>query len=327
MGKDANIRKIQNVIAGIAKNVNKKSWTCIVEGCKENAINSHLLMQNGILNVVAEDGHLIELRPKAIEAFKKDIFPISFNKVGITQAISFPLFCNSHDTILFKEIENGSVDFTNYNHLALYSYRSICAEIRRKDIEIEKLKRELASEILNKELSFDWYELKEGQKLMIELGRDELNFYKKQLIRDVTEKTESFNFTSLKIPINGIYVSTPTSLFSTENDTLEGEILNMFIFHLIPCEDYSWLIMGYHKEYVNDKILKYINRWTNVETNKIGYMLTGMLLQSETWGMKPSLFNKIPQKQINRFYELYEESINTLEQSPIEEFNLFEGLF
>lgn len=326
MAKENKIRKVQNVLAGIAKNVSKKKWKCFVEECMEDAINSHLLMQNGILNVVAENGHLIEFRPKAIEALKKDRLPFMFHKVGISQAISFPLFCNSHDTSLFQEIECGCTDFTNYKHLALYSYRSICAEIRRKDVEIEKMKRELASEILNTEF-YDRLEIRRLQKLMMEKGRDELCFYKEQLMMDLKEESKSYEFVSIQIPIIGVYVSTSSSLFSTKEETITKSILNMFIFHLIPCEMYSWLIMGYHKKYVNNKILEYIEKWKNIPMDKLGYMLTGMLLQSETWGLRPSLFEKISQEYIDHFVKLYGESCNTLDQSPIENFNLFEGLF
>lgn len=327
MAKDNKIRKIQNVFVGIAKNVSKKRWKCIVEECTEDAINSHLLMQNGILNSVAEKGHLVELRPKAIEAFKKEVLPYEFCKVGITQAISFPLFCNFHDTILFKEIECGCADYTKYKHLALYSYRSICAEIRRKDIEIEKMARELSSEILNKELSDDWNETRKFQKQMMEKGRDELCFYRDELIKDINEGTENYEFVFVKLPVTGIYVSTPSSLFSTEDETVTKSILNMFIFHLIPNEEFSWLVMGYHKNYVNNEVLRYIEKWKDVTKNKLGYMLTGMLLQSETWGLKPSMFNKIPQEYIDQFYMHYEENCNSLNQYPIEDFNLFEGIF
>lgn len=326
MAKENKIRKVQNVLAGIAKNVAKKKWKCIVEECTEDAINSHLLMQNGILNMIAEDGHLIEMRAKAIEALDKERLPFMFRKVGISQAISFPLFCNSHDTSLFQEIECGCADFTNYKHLALYSYRSICAEIRRKDIEIEKMKRELASEILNTEI-YDWIETRGFQKLMMEKGRDDLCFYKEQMMMDLKEGSKNYEFISIKVPITGVYVSTPSSLFSTEEETMTKSMLNMFIFHLIPGEKYSWLIMGYHKKYMNNKILEYIEKWKNIPIDKFGYMLTGLLLQSETWGLRPSLFEKIPQEHIDHFFRLYEECCNTLDQSPIETFNLFEGLF
>ena len=82
----------------------------MAEGCHETSINSHLLMRNGILNYVAENGKVVELRAKAIEAIKKGDNALFFKEVGISQAISLPIFCKLHDTTLFKEIESGDVD-------------------------------------------------------------------------------------------------------------------------------------------------------------------------------------------------------------------------
>jgi len=49
-------RKILEVTQGIFKNVKSKTWKCLIEGCENNAINSHLLQRNGILNYITENG-------------------------------------------------------------------------------------------------------------------------------------------------------------------------------------------------------------------------------------------------------------------------------
>ena len=71
---DKELRTIQNIMGKIADHVKDKKWSCFVHGCTKEAINSHLLMQNGILNYVAENGRLVELRTKKPEAFKKTNF-------------------------------------------------------------------------------------------------------------------------------------------------------------------------------------------------------------------------------------------------------------
>ena len=105
-----NLRIVQNVVNGIFKNVRNKQYDCMVKGCNHKAINSHILMRNGILNYVAEKGKVVELRASAIEAIRKDERNFSFKKVGVSQALSLPLFCNCHDTTLFEEIEKQPVD-------------------------------------------------------------------------------------------------------------------------------------------------------------------------------------------------------------------------
>ncbi len=103
-------------------------------------------------------------------------------------------------------------------------------------------------------------------------------------------------------------------------------ILNIFIFHLIPKYNSSQLVMGYHNSHVNERILDYIDRWNNVKVDRIGYMLTGLLGQVETWGMSPSVYKQISTEQIQKFYKLLEDNITTDDQYPIERMNLFEGI-
>lgn len=68
-------------------------------------INSHLLQRHGVLDNIIEDGHMYELRVRDIFKWSKDVPPVVFKKVGLNDAISYPLFCNHHDTELFLDIE------------------------------------------------------------------------------------------------------------------------------------------------------------------------------------------------------------------------------
>lgn len=323
---DKELRTIQNIMGKIAKHVNDKKWSCFANGCTKEAINSHLLMRNGILNYVAENGRLFELRTKKPEAFKKNEVPFSFKEVGINQAISFPLFCDMHDTALFKEIEDGHVDYQNYRHLALYCYRSICAEIRRKEIIVEQLSREINSNELSALLSPTiQYEKKISKEGQIR-GIAELEYYKDQFLLDIKNGTKNYSFISLSIPIKGVYASTLSTLFSTGGEAMYDDILNIFIFHLIPKYYSSQLVLGYHNSHVNDRALDYIDRWKSVKVDKIGYMLTGLLGQVETWGMSPSVYKQISTEQIQKYYRLLEDNITTNDHYPIERMNLFEGI-
>jgi len=327
MAKENIKRKIQNVVAGIAKNVNRKNWLCLVNGCSQNAINSHLLMRHGVLSHVAENGKLVELRPRAIESLSHEQLPVFFREVGINQAISYPLFCNSHDTSLFREIEIGEVDYSIYRNMALYSYRAICAEIRKKDIEAEKLRRTCDSNILNQLFPNNTMQDFSIQLQNILRGKQELEYYKQQLENDLDNSIESFVFASFEIPIKGVYASTISSLFSTTEETYDyKKTLNAFFFHLIPKESCSQLILGYHTEHAKKEFVKYINEWKTVGQDKIGYKLTGLLLQTESWGLSPSLYQNLLLENIDDFLQMNAECSMNLEQYPIETLNLFEGI-
>ena len=314
------------IIGKIYKNVQNKNWTCMCSSCANVAINSHLLMRNGILNYVAEEGHLYELHSVPPQAFKKEEIPVDFKKVGINQAISFPLFCNEHDTTIFKAIEDGSEDYTLYKHLALYSYRALVAELRKKEIEAEKQKRIINSITLRKFFArnvFDNFKKSREQELR---GIADLEYYRVQIIKDINEATESFAFFTREIPLKGIYASTISSIFATMEETISSPLLNTFFFHLIPQEDSSIIVIGYHKEHHNAKIAKYAERWMNVPIEEIGVMLTALFAQIETWGMSPTLYNQLNPEKIKLYFNKLRCSFETIDQTPIENINLFEGI-
>ena len=116
MWSEEDKRKIQNEFGNIFKKVSHRKWKCIQYDCNNEAINSHLLQKNGILNYVSEEGKVVVVRQKSIYGLKKDEMPLSFQKIGIKEALSYDIFCQHHDTTLFREIEDGYLDFNKYIH-------------------------------------------------------------------------------------------------------------------------------------------------------------------------------------------------------------------
>lgn len=319
-------REALKIMGNISKNVQNKQWTCMCDGCNETSINSHLLMRNGILNYVAEDNHLYELRCDPPEAFQKDKLPVEFRKVGIKQAISFPLFCNHHDTSLFKEIEDGSVDYSIYRHIALYCYRAICAEIRKKEIAVENFKRFSQSSTLWGLLGDNAIQRFKWTSESYQYGIEDMQFYCGELKKDIEKATESFEFFTRELPITGIYASTTSTILASEEETVLSPILNAFFFHLIPMEAKTMLVIGYHKEHVNEKILNYILRWKDASIEEMGVMLTALFTQVETWGMSPSIYAQLTKENTITYFAKVKEALNNVDQTPIEDLNLFEGI-
>ena len=298
-----------------------------MDNCHETAINSHLLMVNGILNHVAEDGKLVELRTKSVYGLKKgETKTAEFKKIGVHQAISLPVFCNFHDTTLFAEIEQKQVDYTNYKHLALYCYRAICGEIRKKEISTEFNNRVLKSITLANLLSASTLSLFEGSNIGLKKGIEDLSFYAGDLYNDIHGTTRHYYFRTFEIPLKGIYAASISTLFSGI-EILDDTTVPNFIFLAIPMENSTQVIMGYHKDYINPKMITYIKRWENAKENQYGRLLTGILTQIETWGMSPSLYERLSKDNINRYLDLFSESIEWVEQPPIETFNLFDGIY
>jgi hypothetical protein len=92
------------IYQNIRKNVYGKKWPCMAETCEKIAINSHLLQKNGILGNLVEDGHLVQIKPNDLFKIEHGGF-VTFKTIGIDQVISYPLFCNEHDTTIFRSIE------------------------------------------------------------------------------------------------------------------------------------------------------------------------------------------------------------------------------
>lgn len=327
MAKQNKQRQIQNIFGQIHEHVFKMSCPCIIDGCQETAINSHLLMVHGILNYVAENGKLVELMNRSpYELLSGNLTTARFKTVGVHQAISLPIFCNHHDTTLFSEIEQKQVDYTNYKHLALYGYRTICGEIRKKEIATEFNKRILASKTLQSLLSDSFFSLFESSNLGFRKGIEDLSYFAEELKKDINGTTENYVFSTLEIPLKGIYTASVTNLFSG-SEILQEEKVPIFIFLAIPLENSTRIVMGYHREHVNPNMPEYIKRWENAEKSQLGYLLTGILTQIETWGLSPSLYERLSKENIKQYLDLFSESIAWEEQPPIETINLFEGIF
>ncbi len=328
MGKPSEQRQIQNIMSNIWNHVLDKEYPCMVADCREYAINSHLFMINGILNNVAENGQLMELRTKSIAALlPSENATCHFKKVGIRQALSFPLFCNQHDTAIFSSIERDYADYTDYKHLALYSYRTICAEMRMKEMMVEYCNRVLNSATLQNLIHGERLAYFDIQKQGLLTGIRDFKCYITSILEDITGNSQHFTFHSFSLPVKGIYAATVSSLFSNSNDLLKDDVVPQFIFQAVPLPECTQIIMGYHNQYVNPKMIEYMQRWSDTPQYQLGTLLTGILVQVETWGMSPSLYAKLRQDKVLEFYRLFTQSILYDEQNPIEGINLFDGIF
>jgi hypothetical protein len=99
--------------------------TCFYPGCSYKAIGSHVLQENGVLNQIAENGHIMEFAPLGL------FQPSRFEPAGIgaTNRLRFYGFCKEgadHDGEVFASIENDKCNFLDYREQLLTSYRALC---------------------------------------------------------------------------------------------------------------------------------------------------------------------------------------------------------
>ena len=70
----------------------------------------------------------------------------------------------------------------------------------------------------------------------------------------------------------------------------------------------------------------YIDSWKRYDKSKIGSKLTGILVQSENWGISPSLYAQLNKDRIEEFLQIFKEEIYSFSQSTYEDIDLFQGV-
>ncbi|WP_028892825.1 hypothetical protein [Tenacibaculum sp. 47A_GOM-205m] len=315
--------KPQNIIAQVSKNVKKIQWECLVDDCKENAINSHLIQRNGLLSNIAINGHLIEI--KMVDAYKWNSKepPFNFSLVGIKNALSHKVFCNNHDTEIFKPIENEKKDFKTYISFLLFSYRAICAEIRKKMVNIENHTRLINSKILDGKIN------KEQLQLIIngnKLGITDLRAMKEMLEDEIQNEEGKYSFYAYKYDSIEVYASAAFSATSIELPKEEGslDLENLYI-HILPLYEETLILVGYHNDYKNDEMIEYCESWSELDKKQLEVKLTNLFATSiENWGVSPSLYNDFKEKNKKQYIKELTKNSSYFGIAKTTDFNLFE---
>ena len=122
-------KHFSKVIDGARKASHRQKYKCLIPGCESDAIKrSHIIQQHPALESICDSTH------KVIQPCVDEINPMAglgeltkFRTLGITEAMSFPLFCKEHDDSIFAEIEKSAVDVNNPRHLLLLALKGVAA--------------------------------------------------------------------------------------------------------------------------------------------------------------------------------------------------------
>lgn len=313
--------KPENIIAQIKINVGKKHWSCLAKDCTEISINSHLIQQNGLLSNISVDGHLIEVKMTDANKWSKKVGPINFQRVGKKQALSLDIFCATHDTNLFKEIEKENADLESYKSFLLFGYRAVCAEIRKKEVNIETYNRILNSNLLIGKINTEMFGL-----LIIgnTKGIEDLDRLKLAFENEIDNSEDKFVYKVYNYPQTNIYASAVFSASEEEKSIEEPDLENVYI-HILPLHNKSIILIGYHKDYTSDKIIEYCSSWNGLSENDLQTKLTGLFINKiENWGLSPTTFNAIKENNKIKFLKTLQEYSLSPEIKEFLEINLFE---
>lgn len=308
-------------ISKISEEESKRKRNCIIDGCNEKAINSHLLQRNGILKNIAINGHLVERKVKDPYKWTANGEITEFKEIGLKKAFSLPLLCSKHDSEIFKPIETPPLNFDDYKAQLLLSYRVTLAEIRKKEIVLDTYTRILNS----KDNKFRNRENQEAYVNGTKLGINDLNIFKDLLISEIKNPKQHFHFEYFEFPKFEVYASaifSPPKTFSF-NSSNSDKIYEQGFIHILPLEDGLKVIVGYHKNYVNRYIKKFIKSCRKTNSKNLSEKITQVFCKDiENWGTSPNMYKSMTSENIEKFNKLFYLS-EILPSFMIPKINLF----
>jgi len=321
--------EIKKALKKIRKKIDNSTKTCMIPGCKLPSINSHILQKNGIISSISRDRYVYELTETDIFKVQSHQLGYEARLIGINKAFSFPLFCNPHDTNVFKTIEVDNPDFHNYISFILLSYRALCTEIRRKLDSKKENELILADPVIKPIIS-------EDHKNLITVFLDGCNRGIKHLeaLKDLLEieKTlgnqERFYFQVYEyelIPICVYALFTPGEPQQIASKPI-GELPTIFI-HILPFNSRSFILVGCLRTHLNQIIKEYIESWKNLNKEQLNKMANDLIVaRVETWCCSPDAFEKIPPETLIKYkkYVKHNAFNHSIEQNI--NFNLFSDI-
>jgi hypothetical protein len=288
---------------------------------------------NGILNNIIENGQLIQIMPNDFFDFEKKGY-LSFKSMGIKQALSEYLFCNKHDTELFKGIEGKGIDFYAHSSQLLFSYRSLCCELRKKMKNIEIYTRLGKSNTLkNSRQQFISQNYLDFEIKGHNTGVKDMNSLKLEMETELfSTSTQNFTFKTFKCPLIKLCVSATFTPIHPGSDSIQKaysqeQPLNTIFINVIPQHDYLYIIIGYHNSYVDKWIIDYINTWDTTDIESLQNNLTNLIATKvETWSISPALFREVSNGAKQKLKDYWDNNATNLLSNQRVSFNFFEDM-
>lgn len=317
---------IAKEVQRIDRKIRKSKFQCLYRSCHEYSINSHFIQRNGILSQIAIDNHFIELKQKDFFKIRKKEPFLEFKKVGIKDGFSLPIFCKKHDSNIFSPIETREINFEKHESQLLVSYRTICAELRKKEIETFRFQQILDSPILQDLMDEEIMTQFDSMIFGYQMGCKELDDYRTVFEQEITENKGRFLFRTYKFEKKELCVST---LFSPDSGMDQGPLgliqpQENVIINIFPYKDESIVIVGYLKDLTNDWIINYTESWVEMNDTEFGKELTHLIcLRTETWALSPNLFEQLNEEDVMKMNRIITENSHNHNFKMSTDFNLF----
>ncbi len=230
--------------------VNTKDYRrCLFPGgnCQEKTSNAHSIQNSRIFDLLEKDKHLVGF--KIVPKSKTGPYLDFDEKISKNKASTFQGLCNNHDTEIFLEIENQSLDLKNNSkQLFLFAYRAVLKEMHSVMISTLKTQSTFQKQVelgllpKNKPSNFGiWAGGWVSNAYMMHLYKKKYD----QVYLNETYKDISHDLIILESQAPTIAVN---SLFSLDHITIRDDVPRVAI-NIFPCNESETAVLFSYLNY------------------------------------------------------------------------------
>lgn len=324
---------LDNVVQNSIKTSQNAIYDCLHDDCDNNTQTyCHLMQKNGVLSNITFDNHLFQMQISNPHKWLGEITDVfEMRKIGINQVFSGKLFCDKHDTELFKKFEVNVPDYDDYETQLLMCYRTMCYELWQNYYNI-KFSEESAKGFTNllDNINLD-------NRLPIKIIQEKLNEIHKRISQEKNKiTTTSINikyvqqigkhFSSALLNINNQAMKfvcrkikqlpiSASMMLSSEKYFKDQQNNYPYFVQVIPQIDKSYIIFGYFHELFDEWLDSYYHRFLTFKENELLTELTRLITtRNLTWCVSPNFYNnlteQIKQKIKDDYIEYYENKFD-----------------
>lgn len=307
---DFDFQKFSSILDKSRKQSKKKEYQCCIPGCNEVALlHSHLVPQSALKKYICDDKHQLiqnqidEIHPM-VAVKTGEISLETFYTIGISEAMSMPIFCKKHDNDLFCEFEGDadSADPYNPRFQILQALRAIGALRYRES-------RLLEQNMIKSSLS-EFYvggvyndESQMYQNLVHRYDSTISNLYKAVETDDYDNyEFVCFELEPLKLAICDAFIDDTDLKEHIMDDEYSIPVKALYI-NMIPKNNNSYLFIGYDKKNVSNALIELLEKWKTAFKDGLDIKVLYVILChcSNNWCISPDCDSRIIEYLYNNY--------------------------
>lgn len=290
----------------------KRTRRCMVPSCSVKSVpRSHAVPRGMLADKVGEAGHVL-----APHRDRKNGGQLALERVGLSDASTFPGFCSAHE-LLFESFENAK-KVNSEDELLLQAYRTACRELFRTAFWIDKATKQLqtfqqlrderlAERVHSRLHAAGWLEVKVGQ-LQIQddptvsrwerplKGLRELHDHlKATLVPALESAVFSADKSGLSIHATNLDVDLPVGLSGAASVPrfATGQNRSLHILMGVLPHDTGTLTFTVGAAADQVELDLYEKRWMQNALDYLSMVESWMINGSDQWYLRPSVWNKL----------------------------------